>query len=91
MFPNLFLVCGTLTKFSSYLAAPVDGKMGIKIKEFYKLGAPLAPAHGTLSATASRLGIIALVQRWATLLASWATLDTLLVSTGQYMHSKAKN
>ena len=33
VFPNLFLVRGTLAKLCRYLAAPLDGQIGKKIKE----------------------------------------------------------
>ena len=33
--PNLFLVRGTLTNLCSYLAASLDGQIGVKIKELY--------------------------------------------------------
>ena len=51
-----FLLRGTLTKFSRFSAAPLDGQIGIKIKELYLLAAPLAPAHGTLVCRGTPVG-----------------------------------
>ena len=41
-FPT-FLVRGTVTEFWGYLAAPLNDKLGIKIKQLYFLEAPVAP------------------------------------------------
>ena len=50
------MVRGTLTKFCRYLAAPLDGYIGIEIKELYYLVAPLAPANGTLMCRSCPVG-----------------------------------
>ena len=58
-FPTV-LVRGTLAKFCIYLAAPIDGQMGIKIKKRHQLATPLATplatAQGTLVCRGSPVG-----------------------------------
>ena len=41
-----FLVRGTLNKLYRYLAAPLDGQIGIKIKKLYYLAALKTPVRG---------------------------------------------